>query len=46
MKYVAIVDDDYRLRELIRQELIDEGVEPIVCPNGQALLDLLNQHKL
>ncbi len=46
MKYVAIVDDDYRLRELIRQELIDEGVEPIVCPNGQALLDLLNQRSV
>ena len=28
MKCVAIVDDDPRLRELIRDELIDEGVEP------------------
>ena len=46
MKCVAIVDDDPRLRELIRDELIDEGVEPVVCPDGEALLELLNQRKI
>ncbi len=38
MKCVAIVDDDPRLRELIRDELIDEGVEPVVCQDGEALM--------
>ena len=46
MKCVAIVDDDPRLRELIRDELIDEGVEPVVCPDGEALLKLLDQRKI
>ena len=46
MKWVAIVDDDPRLRELIRDELIDEGVEPVVCPDGEALLKLLDQRKV
>ncbi len=46
MKCVAIVDDHPRLRELIRDELIDEGVEPVVCPDGEALLELLNQKKV
>ena len=46
MKYVAIVDDDPRLRELIRDELIDEGVEHVVCSDGEALLELLNQRKI
>ena len=31
MKCVAIVDDDPRLRELIKDELIDEVVELVVC---------------
>ena len=46
MKCVAIVDDDPRIRELIRDELIDEGVEPVVCPDGEALLELLDQRKV
>ena len=46
MKCVAIVDDDPRLRELIRDELIDEGVEAVACPDGEALLELLNQRKI
>ena len=46
MKYVAIVDDDPRLRDLIREELIDEGVEPVVCSDGEALLELLNQRQI
>jgi CheY-like chemotaxis protein len=46
MKCVAIVDDDPRIRELIRDELIDEGVEPIVCSDGEALLELLDQRQI
>ena len=46
MKCVAIVDDDPRLRELIRDELIDEGVEPVMCVDGEALLELLGQRKI
>ena len=46
MKCVAVVDDDPRLRELIRDELIDEGVEAVVCSDGEALLELLDQRKL
>ena len=46
MKCVVIVDDDPRIRELIRDELIDEGVEPVVCPDGEALLKLLDQRKV
>ena len=46
MKYVAIVDDDPRLRELIRDELIDEGVEAVVCSDGEALLELLDQQQI
>ena len=46
MKSIAIVDDDPRLRELIRDELIDEGVEPFVCSDGEALLELLDQRKI
>ena len=46
MKCVAVVDDDPRLRELIRDELIDEGVEAVVCSDGEALLKFLDQRKL
>ena len=46
MKYVAIVDDDPRLRDLIRDELIDEGVVPVVCSDGEALLELLNKRQI
>ena len=46
MKCVAVVDDDPRLRELIRDELIDEGVEAVVCSDGEALLELLDQRKV
>ena len=46
MKCVAIVDDDPRLRELIRDELIDEGVEPVLCANGEELLELLDQRQI
>ena len=46
MKCVAIVDDDPRLRELIRDELIDQGVDPVVCSDGEALLELLDQRQI
>ncbi|NCG16526.1 MAG: response regulator [Synechococcales cyanobacterium H12SWP_bin.12] len=46
MKCVAIVDDDPRLRELIRDELIDEGYEAAVCSDGEELLELLDQREI
>jgi len=38
---VAIVDDDPRLRKLIAEELIDEGMNPLPCETGLSLLELL-----
>jgi len=38
---VAYVDDDPRLRSLMTEELLDEGVKPLICCTGQELLDLL-----
>ena len=46
MKCVAIVDDDPRLRELIRVKLIGEGVEPLICSDGEALLKFLDQSQI
>ena len=43
---VAVVDDDQRLRTLIEEELIDEGVHPVSCRNGQELLDLLDREQI
>ena len=40
---VAVVDDDHRLRTLIQEELIDEGVLPIPCTSGEELLELIKQ---
>ena len=33
---VAFLDDDPRLRTLIAEELLDEGVHPLACSTGQA----------
>ena len=46
MKSIAVVDDDYRIRDLICSELIDEGIEPIPCSDGQDLLDLLDKRSV
>lgn len=43
---VAVVDDDPRLRQLILEELTDEGVNPFPCETGQKLLDLLQTHSI
>ena len=43
---VAYVDDDPRLRSLMSEELIDEGVEPLICSTGQNLLDLLDERQI
>ena len=44
--HVAVVDDDQRLRTRIEEELIDEGVHPVSCRNGQELLDLLDKEQI
>ena len=43
---VAYVDDDPRLRSLMSEELVDEGVEPLICSTGQDLLDLLDETQI
>ena len=43
---VAFVDDAPRLRTLIAEELLDEGVHPLACSTGQELLDCLNHEKV
>ena len=43
---VAVVDDDHRLRTLIQEELIDEGVLPIPCTSGEELLELIKQDQI
>ena len=43
---VAYVDDDPRLRSLMMEELLDEGVNPLICCTGQELLDLLEIEKV
>ena len=43
---VAIVDDDPRLRKLIAEELIDEGVIAMPCETGLSLLELLESESV
>ena len=43
---VAVVDDDPRLRALIGEELIDEGVQPVLCGSGDELLEVIEQDKV
>ena len=43
---VAVVDDDPRLRTLIQEELIDEGVQPIPCTTGEDLIELIKHEQV
>ena len=43
---VAVVDDDPRLRTLIAEELVDEGVTPLPCETGLSLLELLENESV
>ena len=43
---VAFVDDDPRLRSLIAEELLDEGVHPVACSSRQELLDCLEAEEI
>ena len=43
---VAFVDDDPRLRSLMAEELLDEGVQPLAYSTGQELLDCLEAEKI
>ena len=43
---VAFLDDDPRLRSLIAEELLDEGVQPLACSTGQELLNCLDVEKV
>ena len=43
---VAVVDDDPRLRSLLEEELQDLGVDPLLCDNGAALIELLSNQRV
>ena len=43
---VAFLDDDPRLRSLIAEELLDEGVQPLTCSTGQELFNCLDVEKV
>ena len=43
---VAVVDDDQRLRTLIQEELVDEGVQPVPCTSAEELLELIKHDQL
>ena len=40
---VAVVDDDPRIRDLLEDELTDEGFEPCLCASGAELLELVDR---
>ena len=43
---VAFLDDDPRLRSLIAEELLDEGVQPLASSTGQDLFNCLDVEKV
>ena len=43
---VAFVDDDPRLRSLIAEELLDEGVHPVAFSSGQELLECVEAEEI
>ena len=40
---VAVVDDDPRIRDLLKDELLDEGVIPVLCASGNEMLEAIKQ---
>ena len=43
---VAVVDDDPRIRALLEDELIDEGVTPVLCASGYEMLESIKKHDI
>ena len=43
---VAVVDDDPRIRALLEDELIDEGVTPVLCASGHEMLESIKKHDI
>ena len=41
---VAVVDDDPRIRALLEDELIDEGVIPVLCASGYEMLESIKKY--
>lgn len=41
---VAVVDDDPRIRALLEDELIDEGVTPLLCASGHQMLESVKKY--
>ena len=43
MKHILIIDDEENIRELYKDELVDEGYEVTLAGTGEQGLDLLRQ---
>jgi len=43
---VAVVDDDPRIRDLLEDELTDEGFPPSLCASGAELLELVDRQPI
>ena len=41
---VAVVDDDPRIRDLLKDELLDEGVIPVLCASGSEMIEVIKQN--
>lgn len=46
MPRVAVVDDDPRIRTLLQEELLDEGIDAHLCASGLELLNLLKSQTI
>ena len=43
---VAVVDDDPRIRNLLKDELLDEGMIPVLCASGNEMLEAIKQNDI
>jgi len=43
MKKILLVDDDIRIRRLLREELEEDGYQIMTAPNGKEALSLINR---
>jgi len=43
---VAVVDDDPRIRDLLKDELLDEGMIPVLCASGNEMLEAIKQNDI
>jgi DNA-binding response OmpR family regulator len=43
MKKILVVEDEKNLRKLYEQDLMDEGYQVLVAPNGATALEIVNE---